>query len=152
MKKVKGKIDYRHFICVAITLLFVLLAIFVFPSALGRIIESVRDFGLSIAFYFCKMFGIENSVTATVNDLPKMPFSTCRICLLLPFRRSPKRLTDSKLVARILGIDYHGAKCRRIFGLSRRSDSRTCQRCFVHYSDYCHFVSHYETSFRQRKQ
>lgn len=74
MKKVKGKIDYRHFICVAITLLFVLLAIFVFPSALGRIIESVRDFGLSIAFYFCKMFGIENSVTATVNDLPKMPF------------------------------------------------------------------------------
>ena len=74
MKKVKGKIDYRHFICVVITLLFVLLAIFVFPSALGRIIESVRDFGLSIAFYFCKMFGIENSVTATVNDLPKMPF------------------------------------------------------------------------------
>lgn len=74
MKKVKGKIDYRHFICVAITLLFVLLAIFVFPSALGRIIESVRDFGLSIAFYFCKMFGIENSVTATVNNLPKIPF------------------------------------------------------------------------------
>ena len=74
MKKVKGKIDYRHFICVAITLSFVLLAIFVFPSALGRLIESVRDFGLSVAFYFCKMFGIENSVTATVNDLPKMPF------------------------------------------------------------------------------
>lgn len=74
MKKVKGKIDYRHFICVAITLLFVLLAIFVFPSALGRLIESVRDFGLSVAFYFCKMFGIENSVTVTVNDLPKMPF------------------------------------------------------------------------------
>lgn len=73
MKKVKGKIDYRHFICVAITLLFVLLAIFVFPSALGRLIESVRDFGLSVAFYFCKMFGIENSVTVTVNDLPKMP-------------------------------------------------------------------------------
>lgn len=74
MKKVKGKIDYRHFICVAITLLFVLLAIFVFPSALGRLIEGVRDFGLSVAFYFCKIFGIENSVTATVNDLPKMPF------------------------------------------------------------------------------
>ena len=74
MKKVKGKIDYRHFICVAITLAFVLLAIFVFPSALGRLIESVRDFGLSVAFYFCKMFGIENGVTATVNDLPKMPF------------------------------------------------------------------------------
>lgn len=74
MKKVVKKIDYRHFICVSITLAFVLVAIFVFPSALGRLIESVRDFGLSVAFYFCKMFGIENSVTATVNDLPKMPF------------------------------------------------------------------------------
>lgn len=74
MKKVGKKIDYRHFICIAITLAFVLVAIFVFPSALGRLIESVRDFGLSVAFYFCKMFGIENSVTATVNDLPKMPF------------------------------------------------------------------------------
>lgn len=74
MKKVGKRIDYRHFICVAITLAFVLVAIFVFPSALGRLIESVRDFGLSVAFYFCKIFGIENSVTATVNDLPKMPF------------------------------------------------------------------------------
>ncbi len=74
MKKVIGKVDYRHFICVAITLLFVLLAIFVFPSALGRVVESVRDFGLSTAFYFCKMFGIETDITATVNDLPKMPF------------------------------------------------------------------------------
>ncbi len=74
MMKVKGKADYRHFVCVAITLLFVLLAIFVFPSALGRVVESVRDFGLSTAFYFCKMFGIETDITATVNDLPKMPF------------------------------------------------------------------------------
>ena len=74
MKGTRRKIDYRHFVCVAITLLFALLAIFVFPSALGRLIESVRDVGTSLAFYFCKMFGIESTVTATVNDLPKMPF------------------------------------------------------------------------------
>lgn len=74
MKGTRRKIDYRHFVCVAITLLFALLAIFVFPSALGRVIESIRDLGTSLAFYFCKMFGIESNVTATVNDLPKMPF------------------------------------------------------------------------------
>ena len=74
MKKVGKKIDYRHFICVAITLAFVLVAIFVFPSALGRLIESVRDFGLSSAYYFCNIFGIETSIMPTVNDLPKMPF------------------------------------------------------------------------------
>lgn len=74
MKKVGKKIDYRHFICVAITLAFVLVAIFVFSSALGRLIESVRDFGLSFAYYFCNIFGIETSITPTVNNLPKMPF------------------------------------------------------------------------------
>ena len=74
MKKVGKKIDYRHFICVAITLAFVLVAIFVFSSALGRLIESVRDFGLSSAYYFCNIFGIETNITPTVNNLPKMPF------------------------------------------------------------------------------
>ena len=79
MKKVGKKIDYRHFICVAITLAFVLVAIFVFPSALGRLIESVRDFGLSFAYYFCNIFGIETSITPTVNNLPKMPFFDLRL-------------------------------------------------------------------------
>lgn len=74
MKKVGKKIDYRHFICVAITLAFVLVAIFVFSSALGRLIEGVRDFGLSFAYYFCNIFGIETSITPTVNNLPIMPF------------------------------------------------------------------------------
>lgn len=74
MKKGVKAIDYRHFICAGITLAFLLVSVFVFPSAFGRIIESVRDFGLSIAFYFSKMFGVESNITATVNDLPKMPF------------------------------------------------------------------------------
>ena len=74
MKKGVRAIDYRHFICGGITLAFLLVSVFVFPSAFGRIIESVRDFGLSIAFYFSKMFGVESNITATVNDLPKMPF------------------------------------------------------------------------------
>lgn len=68
----KKRLDYRHIICIAITLGFVACAVFVFPSALGRIIEGGRDFGLSVAFYFCRLLNIPNNITPTVNDLPNM--------------------------------------------------------------------------------
>ncbi len=68
------KIDYRHYICIAITAGFIICAVFVFPSALGRIIEGGRDLGLSVAYYFCRLFGIPNDITPTVNELPKIPF------------------------------------------------------------------------------
>ena len=68
----KKRIDYRHIICIAITLGFVACAVFMFPSALGRIIEGGRDFGLSVAFYFCRLLNIPNNITPTVNELPNM--------------------------------------------------------------------------------
>ena len=49
-------------------------SVFLYSGALGRIIEGGRDFGLSIGYYFCEMFGIEHNITPTVNDLPKIPF------------------------------------------------------------------------------
>ena len=69
MKRLR-KIDYRHYICIAITLGFLACGVFVFPNALFRFLESVRDFGLSAAYYFCEMFRIDYSFTPTVNDLP----------------------------------------------------------------------------------
>jgi hypothetical protein len=68
------KIDYRHYICIAITLGFLALSILVFPHALGRIIEGVRDFGVSCAYWFCELFFDRNPIVPTVNDLPKVPF------------------------------------------------------------------------------
>lgn len=73
-QKRKIRINYRHYICVAITIGFLLCSIFVFPNALGRVIESGRDFGLSIAYYFCSLFGISYNFTPTVNEYPKIPF------------------------------------------------------------------------------
>lgn len=70
----KIKFDYRHIICIAITLAFLSCAFFVFSSALGRIIEGGRDFGLSIAYYFAELFGISHNIVPTVNELPEMPF------------------------------------------------------------------------------
>lgn len=70
----KKRFDYRHIICIVITLGFLACAVFVFPSALGRIIEGGRDFGLSIAYYFAELFGISHHIVPTVNKLPEMPF------------------------------------------------------------------------------
>ena len=68
------RFNYLHLVCVAITLAFICVSVFVFQNALGRLIESGRDLGLSVAFYFCEMFGIEYSFTPSVNDFPKYPF------------------------------------------------------------------------------
>lgn len=70
----KNWFNYRHLICIAITLGFLACGAFVFPNALGRLVESCRDFGLSIAYYFAELFGLEHDITPTVNDLPKIPF------------------------------------------------------------------------------
>ena len=72
--KAERKIDYRHIICILITLGFVALGILRFFGCVGRIIESVRDCGLSVAYYFCEIFEIPHSITPTVNELPKIPF------------------------------------------------------------------------------
>lgn len=73
----RRKFNYLHIICIAITLGFVAWGVFGFSSAFVRIIESGRDFGLSAAFFFCKVFGIETSITPTVNELPQVmpPFT-----------------------------------------------------------------------------
>ena len=73
MKKVVRHFDYRHIICILLTLISIACSIFVFPNAFGRLIESFRDFGLSVAYYFESLFG-ESSIVPTVNDLPKIPY------------------------------------------------------------------------------
>ena len=60
-------------ISASITLSFIACMYF-FPNALGRLVESVRDFGLSCAYYFCEIFQIDHTIVPTVNDYPKIPF------------------------------------------------------------------------------
>lgn len=72
----KRKFDYRHIVCIVITLALIACAIFGFTTSLGRTIESGRDFGLSIGYFFCEFFEIENTITPTVNNPAKIPFFT----------------------------------------------------------------------------
>lgn len=70
----KKRFDYRHIICIVITLGFLACSVFLYSGALGRLIEGFRDFGLSVGYYFCEIFGIEHNIQPTVNNLPKYPF------------------------------------------------------------------------------
>lgn len=70
----RTRFNYRHIICILITLGFIACGVFFFPNTLGRTIECFRDFGLSVAYFFCEIFGIEYTFTATVNDVAKIPF------------------------------------------------------------------------------
>lgn len=65
---------YLHYVCALITLGLLVLGVFRFPNAIGRLVESCRDFGLSVAYTFCDIFDIETNITATVNDLPDYSF------------------------------------------------------------------------------
>lgn len=64
--------DYRHFICIAITLGLAALGVVAFPGSYGRILESLRDFGVSVAYYFYEIVGVSHGLTPTVNDLPAL--------------------------------------------------------------------------------
>ena len=68
------KVDYRHIICIIITLGIIALGLFRFFDCIGRIIESCRDFGLSVAYYFCELFRLPHDIAPTVNDYAKVPF------------------------------------------------------------------------------
>ncbi len=63
MKRIKIKeifkylksLDYRHYINFVITLGFLALGVFIFPNSVLRVAETVRNFGTSLAFYFCEL-------------------------------------------------------------------------------------------------
>ena len=72
--KVLKETDYRHYICVGITALFIVLNIFVFPYSFPRIWESLVDLGNSCAFYFREIFELDYNVNVTVNNFTAQPF------------------------------------------------------------------------------
>ena len=53
---------------VLITAAFALLAVFVFSDSYLRFGESVKDFGLSVGYYFCTLFGIEHNIVPSVTE------------------------------------------------------------------------------------
>ncbi len=93
----KRRFDYRHVICIVITLGFLALAVFVFNYALGRVIEGFRDFGISVWYYFTELFGSGGSVAPTVNEYPKIPFFEGLPLISAPSAPLPEAWSDFRL-------------------------------------------------------
>jgi hypothetical protein len=69
----RKRFDYRHVLCLGVTLGCLAFSVFTFSGSLGRIVESGRDVGISLAYYFTKMLGWD-IITPTVTQLPRVPF------------------------------------------------------------------------------
>ena len=53
---------------VVITAAFVLLGAFVFGDSYLRFGETAKDFGLSVGYYFCTLFGLEHDIVPSVTE------------------------------------------------------------------------------------
>lgn len=67
-------LDKLHFVFILLTVFAISTTVILFPYSLGRIFESVRDLGVSIAYYFLNVFGLPDLVMPTVNEVQKYPF------------------------------------------------------------------------------
>lgn len=68
------KEKHSYYLCGIITVGILLLAIYRFPNAVGRLVESCRDFGVSIAYYVCELFELKHTILPTINTLPDYDF------------------------------------------------------------------------------
>lgn len=83
-KAIGGHIRRRnyYYVCTFITLGILALGIFYFPNAVGRLVESCRDFGNAVSYAFCDFFDIQRDVDVTVNYLPDYAFLNVKVWFL----------------------------------------------------------------------
>lgn len=76
IKKLKQilSVDYRHYICIAITISFLLLSIFYFKYAFPRLLESFKDLWNSMVYYVSELFELGLTGEISVIEFTKMPF------------------------------------------------------------------------------
>ena len=59
-----------HALSVTILLASLLLSVFYFRPVFWRVLESFKDFGLSVGYYFTELLGFEGVITPTVAQIP----------------------------------------------------------------------------------
>lgn len=68
------KVKAYTVISIAITVGIAVAAFFCFPHAFGRLVESLRDLGMSFVCFFTYLFGHSDAVTPTVITYPDYTF------------------------------------------------------------------------------
>lgn len=53
---------------VVITAAFIFLGALVFGDSYLRFGETIKDFGLSVGYYFCTLFGLEHNIIPSVTE------------------------------------------------------------------------------------
>ena len=66
-----GKEKIYHALSVSILLASLLLSVFYFRPVFWRVLESFKDFGLSVGYYFTELLGFEGVITPTVAQIPQ---------------------------------------------------------------------------------
>lgn len=95
------EINYRHYICIGITIISLLFSIFYFKYADNRLFESFIDIKNSSLFYISNLFELNLKGNLTINDFTSCPFE-------LPFNL-PNNWEDFKLLCR----DYWNLFCSK---------------------------------------
>jgi len=70
------KNDYRHLICISITIIFLLFSIFYFKNNIIRVFESFIDLGTSFLYYINELLELNISGRITINDFSKVNFES----------------------------------------------------------------------------
>ncbi len=75
MKKIKAYIKSLRSYDYVLTTFFLLsvgLTAWLYRASVVRTLNSLWDFGMSVAYYFCCLFGFEDAIVPTVTQLPKI--------------------------------------------------------------------------------
>ena len=97
-KETKRRIDHRtiyHIVSAAVLVSSLLFSVFYFRAVFFRTIQSFKDFGLSVAYYFTELSGFEGLITPTVGEIPSNATE------VLPFQPS-EFITDLKAYGKAL--------------------------------------------------
>ena len=127
LRKIGGHIRKNHmyYVCALITLALLALGIYQFPNALGRFIESCRDFGTTTAYVFCDIFDIETDMKVTVKDLPDYSFLNVREWLQELFKKPPAPSTAPSTPSTPLPSEWEQFKIKWAAYWQTFADKRT---------------------------
>ena len=56
------------------TAVILFLGVFKFQNCIGRLVESCKDFGISVAYAFCDLLDLDFEITPTVNNYPNYDY------------------------------------------------------------------------------
>ena len=73
LNKIKN-INYKHYICIILTLTFISLSFF-FTRSYIRIWESIKDFGTSFYYYIIELFYLPNKIEPTIISIGNYDFA-----------------------------------------------------------------------------